>query len=120
MDPEAIAKAVIAVVAPIATIAGVGSRHRRLRNEIRENLSLVETIEKNQLLREHTPAAGWLHGKIALDVARLSGQPLSAPKRPIPKGSVVTAVIIGLFFAGWTYLIDREPLRLVFGISGSS
>ena len=107
-DPEAIVKAAIAVAAPLATIVGLGGRRRRLRNEIRENLVLVEALEQNEVLREHTPAAGWLQGRIALDVAKLSGQPLGTPKKPVPKGSVAAAAVVGLAFAAWTYLINRN------------
>ena len=107
-DPEAIVKAAIAVAAPLATIVGLAGRRRRLRNEIRENLVLVEALEQNEVLREHTPAAGWLQGRIALDVAKLSGQPLGTPKKPVPKGSVAAAAVVGLAFAAWTYLINRN------------
>lgn len=107
-DVEAILKAAAAVMAPTAALVGVGGRRRRLRAEVRENLSLVEALEKNEVLREHTPAVGWLQGKVALDVARLAGFPLGTPKSPIPKGSVVMAGILGLAFAAWTYYIDKD------------
>lgn len=108
MDPEGIAKSVVAVVAPLATLVRVGGRRRRLRNEIRENLALLGDLEKDDVLREHTPAAGWLQGRIALDVARLTGRPLGAPKKPIPWGSVVAAAVLTLVFGLWTLYIIRN------------
>ncbi|GGS01587.1 hypothetical protein GCM10010269_45610 [Streptomyces humidus] len=108
MNPEGIANAVVSVLAAAGTLAGVTSRTRRRRNEIRENLSLAEELQKNTILRDHTPAVAWLHGKIALDVAKLSGQPIGAPKKPIPKGSVVFATILLLAFGSWTYWLNRD------------
>ncbi|WP_280696476.1 hypothetical protein [Kitasatospora sp. GP82] len=107
MDFESVAKAVTAVVTPVVALAGVASRRKRLRNEIRENLALAEELQKNTILNEHTPVAVWLYGRIALDVAKLTGQPLGVPKKPIPKGSVVAAAVISAGFGWWVYLIDR-------------
>ncbi|TVT19318.1 hypothetical protein FNH05_35050 [Amycolatopsis rhizosphaerae] len=107
-DPENLAKIVTTVVVPILTLIGFGSRRRRLRNEIKDNLELVREIEKHQILQEHTLASGWLQGRIALDVARLSGVKLGTPKAPIPKGSVVFAGVLALGFAIWTYWLDRN------------
>lgn len=108
MTPEGIANAVVSVLAAAGTLAGVTSRTRRRRNEIKENLALAEELQKNTILRDHTPAVAWLHGKIALDVAKLSGQPIGAPKKPIPKGSVVFATILLLGCGGWTYWLNRD------------
>ncbi|WP_143202984.1 hypothetical protein [Streptomyces sp. CB02460] len=108
MTPEGIANAVVSVLAAAGTLAGITSRNRRRRNEIKENLSLAEELQKNTILREHTPAVAWLHGKIALDVARLSGQPIGAPKKPIPKGGLVFATLFFLAFGGWTYWLDKD------------
>lgn len=107
VDFESVAKAVAAVATPVAALAGVASRRKRLRNEIRENLALAEELQKNAILNEHTPVSVWLYGRIALDVARLTGQPLGVPKKPIPKGSVVVASIFSAAFGWWAYLIDR-------------
>ncbi|WP_274563234.1 hypothetical protein [Streptomyces spiramyceticus] len=108
MTPEGIANAVVSVLAAAGTLAGVTSRTRRRRNEIKENLSLAEELQKNTILRDHTPVVAWLHGKIALDVARLSGQPIGALKKPIPKGAVVFAGILLVAFGGWTYWLNRD------------
>ncbi|MDH6703191.1 hypothetical protein ABZ682_40400 [Streptomyces griseoviridis] len=108
MNPEGIANAVVSVLAAAGTLAGVTSRTRRRRNEIKENLALAEELQKNTILRDHTPAVAWLHGKIALDVAKLSGQPIGAPKKPIPKGSVIFATVLLLGFGGWTYWLNRD------------
>ncbi|MGC5399322.1 hypothetical protein ACPXCP_26740 [Streptomyces sp. DT20] len=108
MTPEGIANAVVSVLAAAGTLAGVTSRTRRRRNEIKENLSLAEELQKNTILRDHTPAVAWLNGKIALDVAKLSGQPIGAPKKPIPKGGVTFATTFLLIFGGWTYWLNRD------------
>src|SRR5438034_7777229 len=47
---ESIVQAVTAIVTPLAAVAGFFSRKRRLRTEIRENLNLVELLEKNEIL----------------------------------------------------------------------
>jgi hypothetical protein len=108
VNPDTIAQTVAAVLAPLITLIGLASRHRRLRSAIRENLALLEELQKDEVLREHTPACGWLQGKVALDVAKLAGQPLGTPKKPIPKGSAVLAVILGAGFSFWTYYIVRD------------
>ena len=110
MDIEAIAKGAITVAAPLAALIGVGSRKRRLRNEIRENLALVAEIEKSEVLREHTPAAGWMQGRIVLDVAKLSGTQLGTLKKPIATGSVALAAVLAAGFGIWTYWINRDEL----------
>ena len=84
------------------------SRRRRLRNEIRDNISLLQEIQKDEVLREHTPAAGWIQGKVALDVAKLAGVPLGTPKKPIEKGSVAFAGVLAIGFSLWTFYIDRN------------
>ncbi|MGW8722857.1 hypothetical protein ACWGNR_26615 [Streptomyces althioticus] len=108
MTPESIANAIAAVVASIGTLAGFASRRRRWRNEIRENLSLIEEINNNSLLKEHTPAIAWLTGKIAVDVAKLSGQPLGTPKKPIPWSNVFFSSIFGMGFGYWTYALNEN------------
>lgn len=52
-------------------------------------------------------AAAWLYGRIALDVAKLTGQPPGVPKKPIPKGAVMAAAVISAGFGWWACLIDR-------------
>lgn len=108
MNPDTIAQTVAAVLAPLITLIGLASRHRRLRSAIRENLALLAELQKDEVLRDHTPACGWLQGKVAIDVAKLAGQPLGTPKKPIPKGSVAFAVILGAGFSFWTYYIVRN------------
>ncbi|MFE0331705.1 hypothetical protein ACFW08_33830 [Streptomyces sp. NPDC058960] len=108
MNPESIANAAATVVTSLGTFIGIASRRKRWRSEIRENLSLAEELEKNALIRDHTPALAWLHGKITLDVAKLSGQPLGTPKKPIPWGSVAFSFIVALAFGYWTYYLDEE------------
>ncbi|NCD18865.1 MAG: hypothetical protein EOL89_02610 [Actinobacteria bacterium] len=108
MDWEGIGQAVVAVLTPLAALLGVGSRRRRLRSEVKENIALLESIKKDEVLSAHTPAVGWLSGRIVLDVARLSGQTLGNPKKPIPWGSVVLAWVLALGFGAWTYWINRS------------
>ncbi|WBB95270.1 hypothetical protein O7543_29475 [Solwaraspora sp. WMMA2080] len=92
----------------MAAIATVLSRRQRLRKDIRENLALVEEIEKNDTLREHTPTALWIHGRITIDVARLTGQKLGTPKKPIPVGSLIFTIILCVGFGLWTYYIAHD------------
>ncbi|MEV7622661.1 hypothetical protein [Actinoplanes sp. NPDC089786] len=111
MDIDSIVQTVTAVATPLAALVTVLSRRQRLRKDIRENLSLVEEIEKNQTLREHTPTAFWIHGRITLDVARLTGQKLGTPKKPVPVGSLILAAIIFVGFGIWTYYIVRNGFQ---------
>ncbi|MFE7213298.1 hypothetical protein ACFU93_25555 [Streptomyces sp. NPDC057611] len=108
MTPESIANAIAAVVTSLGTLVGIASRRRRWRNEIRENLSLVEELSNNPLLSNHTPAVAWLTGKIALDVAKLSGQPLGTPKKPISWSNVFFSSIFAIGFGCWTYVLNKE------------
>ncbi len=105
MNVTAVAQAVATIATPVGALAGYFSREKRLRNRIRDNYSLLQDLEKNDVLREHTPIPTWLNGKIAIDVARLSGQPLGTPKKPIPKGGLTLAATILIAFTAWTYYI---------------
>ncbi|MFJ4004259.1 hypothetical protein ACIPWL_12485 [Streptomyces sp. NPDC090023] len=106
VTPESIANAAATVIASLGTLIGIASRRKRWRNDIRENLSLAEELEKNSLLRDQTPAVVWLNTKIALDVAKLSGQSLGTPKKPIPWGSVFFSTLLAASFGYWTYWLN--------------
>lgn len=108
MDIEGAFKAAATVLTPLVAILGIGGRRRRLRGEIRENLALMHELQSEALLRDHTPALGWLGGKVALDIARLAGQPLGQRKKPLPKGSIVMAAVLGLVFGALTGFIVRD------------
>jgi hypothetical protein len=108
MNPDAIAQAVVVVLTPLVSLIGYFSRRRRLRGEIRDNLSLLQELDKDDVLREQSPVSMWLRGKITIDVAKLSGQPLGTPKKPVPKGSVVFASLLCMGFSFWTYYINRD------------
>jgi hypothetical protein len=108
VNPDTIAQAVAVVVAPLISLIGFFSRRRRLRNEIRENLSLLKQLDKDDLLREHSPAALLLRGRITIDVAKLSGQPLGTAKKPVPKGSVIFSSLLCIALSTLTYYINRN------------
>lgn len=108
MNLDAIAQAVAVVLTPLISLISFFSRRRRLRTEIRDNLSLLQELDKDEVLREHSLASMWLRGKITVDVAKLSGQPLGTPKKPVPKGSVVFASLACIGLSLWTYYIDRN------------
>ncbi|MGC5361675.1 hypothetical protein ACPXCE_08265 [Streptomyces sp. DT24] len=108
MNAETIANAVASVIASLGALATIMSRRKRWRSDIRENLSLAEELEKNSLIREQTPAVAWLNTKIALDVAKLSGQNLGTPKKPIPWGSVFFSSSIMAAFGYWAYWLNSE------------
>ena len=93
---------------PLATLITFFSRRRRLRNEIRENLSLLIELDKDEILKEHSPAAMWLRGKVVIDVAKLSGQPLGTPKKPVPKGGLILAALLCAGLSYWTYYMNRN------------
>jgi len=108
MSPESIAQAAVAIVTPLATLVGLFSRRRRLRSEIRDNLELAHQLAADSTLSQHTPVAGWLHGKIIIDVAKLTGQSLGTSKKPIQKGALVSYAIVAVTFGLWTYYIVRD------------
>ena len=97
-----------AAITSMGTVAGVASRRRRLRAEIKENLALIGDLEKSEVLREHTPVVGWLQGKVLLDVARLANVTLETGKTPIPWGPVTFAAFSLVGFGGWTYWLDHD------------
>jgi hypothetical protein len=107
MDPNGIVQVIAGVVTPLISLITFFSRRKRLRNEIRENLALVQELDKDEVLKEHSLAAMWLRGKISIDVARLAGFPLGTPKKPVPWGSVATAAIACVGLSYWTYYINR-------------
>lgn len=96
------------VLAPLGTVIGLGSRRRRLRTEIRENLELLRELQTDAVLRDHTPAAAWLQGRVAIDIAKLAGHELGTPKKPIPWGSLIVALLLSAGFALWTHLLTRD------------
>jgi hypothetical protein len=107
-DVNSVVQAVVAIAAPIGALIRIGGRRRRLRHEIRENLDLLGEIQKNEVLSQQSPAAGWLHGRITLDVARLAGVRLGPDKTPIPWGSVIFASLLAIAFGVWTFYLDRH------------
>jgi hypothetical protein len=109
-DLEAIAKAMLTIGTPILTVAGLGSRNRRIRHDIKENLALVEEVEKHPALREASLSSAWLQGRVALDIARLTRQDFGPRKKAIPWSSVALAFILGGILSAWTYFIVRDGL----------
>lgn len=108
MNPDTLVQAIAGVMTPLITLITFFSRRRRLRNEIRENLALIEKLDKDEILKDHSPASIWLRGKVTLDVAKLSGQPLGTPKKPVPKGSVFISSILCIGLSCWTYYLNRN------------
>lgn len=108
MNPDTIAQAVATILAPLVTLIGIASRRKRLRTEIRENFALIQELEKDDALREGTPVANWLRGKIIIDVAKLSGEVLATPKKPVPKPAVFFATVAALALSYLTYHIVRN------------
>ena len=106
VNPDTLVQAIAGVVASLISLITFFSRRRRLRNEIRENLALVQELDKDEILKEHSPASLWLRGKITIDVAKLSGQPLGTPKKPVSKSSVFFSSVLCLGLSYWTYDIN--------------
>lgn len=106
MTLDDLLKAVLSIGTPLATVIGVGGRRSRLRRHIRENVAVLKLIDEDPGLSQHTPARGWLEGRIAVDVAKLAGQPLGTPKKPIPVGSLIFSVVVAVVFGAWTYFLD--------------
>jgi hypothetical protein len=104
---NALVQAFAAIAAPLISLATFFSRSTRRRNNIRENLVLVQELDKDEILREHSPAAIWLRTKITIDVAKLAGQQL-VNKKPVPKASVYLASVLSLGFGYWTYYLNRN------------
>ena len=108
MNLDGWTKLVLSILVPLLTAIGIGSRRRALRTAIRENLELVKLLSEDEILSTHSPARGWLQGKIAVDVARLAGRQLGNPKKPIPWGGMIVAAVLAIGFGAWTYLLDRD------------
>ena len=100
-------------MASLASLGTFFSRRRRLRNEIRDNLTLIQELDKDEFLKTHSPAAMWLRGKVTIDIAKLVGQPLGSPKKPIPWSSVVFSSILCIGFGFWAYYINRNKFSWV-------
>ena len=103
---------------PLITLITYFSQNKRRRAEIRENLALLQELEQDELLKEHSPAALWLRGKITLDVAKLAGVPLGTQKKPVPKGSVAFCLLAFAGLSYWTYYINRNSFVWYSVISG--
>lgn len=119
-DAEAIAKSAFTVGAPLVTVIGFGSRRRRLRAEIRENLALAEQVQESEAMRGFGLAGGWLHGRIALDIAKLTGQDIGTAKKPIPWGSVVLAAVLTAGFGAISYWFNRDGFAWYSVVPGSA
>jgi hypothetical protein len=105
VNPDAIVQVVAGVATPLISLITFFSRRRRLRNEIRENLALLQELDKDEILKH---SAMWLRGKIEIDVAKLAGFPLGTPKKPISWGSVTFASLACAGLSYWAYSIDRN------------
>jgi hypothetical protein len=108
LNPGSIIQAVTAILASLATLVGLANRSRRLRHDVHESLSLLQELEKDEFLKDNSPASGWLRGKIVVDVAKLTGYRLGTPRKPVPKAALTVAVIFLVGFGFWTYYINRN------------
>lgn len=109
MDPAGIAKAAVAILTPLLTALGiVFGRRARLRAEIKNNLQLLTEVRDEPLLQADGLAAGWLAGKVLVDTAKLTGQPLGPRKSPIPWSSVVLAGILAVAAGLFTWWLNQR------------
>lgn len=111
MDIPTLLKAAAAVITPLLALIGIAGRRKRLRSEIRDDLVLLEELRKEELLVQHSPVVAWMAGKIALDTARLTRQPLGPKKKPIAWASVILAAVFGIAAALWTWYLDRDGFQ---------
>ena len=96
------------LVVSILALFKWGERQKALREQIAGELELLADVERNAILNRHTGAPAWLHGKIVLDIAKLTGAPLGARKKPIPWGSVILAAILASGLGVWTYVLNAS------------
>jgi len=96
------------LVVSILALFKWGERQKALREQIVGELELLARVEKNDILNSHTGAPAWLHGKIILDIAKLTGTPLGARKKPVPWGSAALAAILASGLGVWTYMLNAS------------
>jgi hypothetical protein len=108
MDWVALLQSAATIATPVGAAVGVLSRKRRLRTSIRENLTLAGELDTNAVLKEHTPVSLWMHKRIVVDVAKLTGEKLGTPKKPVPRGSLIFAIILVALFSALTYYLNRD------------
>lgn len=122
MDWASIAEVLVIIGGPAAAAIGLGGRRRRLRVDVRENLSILEKVRSDPLLTDHTPAIGWLSSRIAADVAKISGFSINGAKKPVPVGPAIFTALVALVLGLWTYLIVRDGFvwYAVFPATGSA
>jgi hypothetical protein len=108
MDWDTITKVFGGIVIPALAGTKYLNRKGRVRSHVRDNIEILERVENNVILRQHTPAAGWLVGKIAVDIARLTGQTLGPKKKPMDRGSAFAAALFTVGFGLGTYWIARD------------
>lgn len=118
MDADTLVQVIAGVMTPLISLATYFSRRSRLRHSIRENLALIQELDKDDVLQQHTPAAMWLRGRVVLDVAKLTGQSGGVTKKPVPKGSVIFAGLLCAGFSFWTYYLNRNAFNWYSLITG--
>lgn len=103
---EALVNAVSEFLAAIFARFGYVGRPRRRQN-IRDELALLDLIRDSSAFGVESDAAGFLSGHITHEVARYSGIELER-KRKIAWNSVVIALVVGIPFAYWTYKLNQH------------
>jgi hypothetical protein len=96
-----------ALLNPLTAAIDFLTPQRRVRGNVRDNLALLQELEKDDALRE-TEAPAWLREQIVRDVARLSRQVQEAPKKPIEWGSLLAYIVFVAGFGFWTYWLNRN------------
>jgi hypothetical protein len=118
MNPEILAQAIAVVLTASISLVTFFSRVRRLRNDIRENLALIQELDKDEVLHGQSLAATWLRKKVEIDAAKLSGQPLGKREKPVDKPTVVIGSILCAGLSYLTYYLNRTTFNWFSIITG--
>jgi hypothetical protein len=110
VNPNAVVAVISGISASLINLLTFFNRRKHLRNEIRENLALMQELEKDEVLSQTGVTAMWLRERIIIDVAKISGHKL-ALKKPVPVGSVIFALMACGALSYWTYYLNRNSFN---------
>ena len=116
----ALASSMAVALPALRSFSSIGglTRNQRLRTDIREDLGIIEELEKRGGSSAHKDLEKWMWEKIRRDVEMLSSE-----KKPINGWAIFWAVLFGLVpeIAATYYFVDASLWRaVIFGVAAAS
>ncbi len=91
-----------------SALRAIGLLRPGRRHEIKADLELLQMLQVTPGFGIDSHEAQWLRSQIALQMLHLARVPVPGTRRPLKKGSFVSALLITGGFTYWTYRLDQS------------